>query len=382
MLHENCGNPFVQIYKHAYEILRSEYERQVKKGGSEEFHIRLSPQMKMELVVGADRRTENLPTVDEVAGIIPNEYSKEGFRDIIITYKESSSENHENLALFKRINENHAAYMPLHYVLLFPRGELGWHWGLRLEGSSPNNPNEQEEVENDEEDDGKRLTQRAFYRYRLHVRENEAKTLFLAKRLFQQYLIDSWAVCEQSKLNWIRSNQDALRADVYQGLADAVTSADHNLEEIGQLSVLPSSFTGGPRFMAHLYQNAMAICRYLGKPTLFITFTANPKWKEIKDELLHGQTASDRPDLVARVFNLKLKELLDQLKRKNIFGTYKGLVRTIEYQKRGLPMLIFYFSWTMTVTGLTLVKGLIKSFALKYRIRRKIPNCMISLSKT
>ena len=52
----------------------------------------------------------------------------------------------------------------------------------------------------------------------------------------------------------------------------------------------------------------MAISRFLGKPTLFVTFTANPKWKEIQDELLPGQTASDRSDLDARVFNLKHKE--------------------------------------------------------------------------
>ena len=91
--------------------------------------------------------------------------------------------------------------------------------------------------------------------------------------------------------------------------------------------------------MAQVYQNAMAISRYFGKPTLFITFTANPRWKEIQDELLPGQTAADRPDdLVARVSNQKHRELLDDLKTKHVFGQYIGIVRTIEYyQKRGLP---------------------------------------------
>ena len=89
--------------------------------------------------------------------------------------------------------------------------------------------------------------------------------------------------------------------------------------------------------MAKLYQNSMAIVRNFGKPSLFITFTANPKWKEITDELFTGQNASDRPDLVARVFDLKVKELLKDIKVKQIFGSYRGLVRTVEYQKRGLP---------------------------------------------
>ena len=58
----------------------------------------------------------------------------------------------------------------------------------------------------------------------------------------------------------------------------------------------------------------MAIIRHFGRPTLFITFTANPKWKEITDELFLGQSAVDRPDLVARVFHLKQQELLKEIK--------------------------------------------------------------------
>ena len=48
----------------------------------------------------------------------------------------------------------------------------------------------------------------------------------------------------------------------------------------------------------------------------FITFTANPKCDEITRELLPGQQATDRPELVARVFRLKVKELLDDVKKK------------------------------------------------------------------
>lgn len=64
----------------------------------------------------------------------------------------------------------------------------------------------------------------------------------------------------------------------------------------------PAIYVSGTRFMVHFYQNAKAICRYRKRPTLFITFSVNPKWKEIKDELLHSRTASDCPDLVVHVF--------------------------------------------------------------------------------
>ena len=81
----------------------------------------------------------------------------------------------------------------------------------------------------------------------------------------------------------------------------------------------------------------MAIARALGKPALFITFTANPRWREILENLFPGQVANDRPELIARVFKMKLDELLDDLKRKHIFGRYTGIVHVIEWQKRGLP---------------------------------------------
>ena len=31
-----------------------------------------------------------------------------------------------------KMSEASAAYDPLHYVLLFPLGELGWHWKIPL----------------------------------------------------------------------------------------------------------------------------------------------------------------------------------------------------------------------------------------------------------
>jgi hypothetical protein len=78
----------------------------------------------------------------------------------------------------------------------------------------------------------------------------------------------------------------------------------------------------------------MNIVRKHGKPELFITtFTCNTSWPEIRRELLYNQTASDRPVLCSRVFNLKLKSLLKNLKKNYVLGK----VMTIEFQKRGLP---------------------------------------------
>ena len=89
--------------------------------------------------------------------------------------------------------------------------------------------------------------------------------------------------------------------------------------------------------MHQLFQDSMALVRHFGRPTLFITFTANPRWSEIITALPPGQTPDMRPDIIVRVFYLKVKSLLHEVKKNNIFGKYEGCVWTIEYQKRGLP---------------------------------------------
>jgi hypothetical protein len=96
-----------------------------------------------------------------------------------------------------------------------------------------------------------------------------------------------------------------LRAEVYQGLADSVHRGD-GTDVAGRLVVLPASFVGGARYMAQCYQDSMALVRKYGKPTLFITMTCNPNWVEITRELA-GQAPNDRPDVIARVFRMKLK---------------------------------------------------------------------------
>ena len=86
-----------------------------------------------------------------------------------------------------------------------------------------------------------------------------------------------------------------------------------------------------------LFEDAMAIIKKYGKPDLFITFTCNPKWREITENLYPGQTANDRPDLVIRVFKLKLNNLLNDIFKHGVLGKVVTHVQVIEFQKRGLP---------------------------------------------
>ena len=89
--------------------------------------------------------------------------------------------------------------------------------------------------------------------------------------------------------------------------------------------------------MFEIFQDSMAITRYYQHPDIFLTMTANPNWPEIIEALLPNQKSIDRPDLVARVFELKRRALMKKIKMKKIFGDNVAHVFTVEFQKRGLP---------------------------------------------
>ena len=82
--------------------------------------------------------------------------------------------------------------------------------------------------------------------------------------------------------------------------------------------------------MQQLFQDSMAIVCHYGKPTFFLTLTANPRWPEIVQNLLAGQQPTDWPDLIARVFRLKVKALLIDIKSR-VLGLHCAHVYTIKY---------------------------------------------------
>ncbi|ORE12542.1 hypothetical protein BCV71DRAFT_240043, partial [Rhizopus microsporus] len=135
-------NPFSCIYRHAHEILSR--NENTNTGGDLSNntndnnesnnlpYIIISPSMRMRLIEGSDRCTTNLPTMEEVAAVIPTEYSDRSFRDIVLTLR-SYSNLRQSTGFdqhFRRISHRHAAYMPIHHVLLFPHGAYGWHLGV------------------------------------------------------------------------------------------------------------------------------------------------------------------------------------------------------------------------------------------------------------
>lgn len=273
------------------------------------------------IVINADRRPSaehpgrhNEPTTNEVSVLLANQDCDK--RDIILR-------RHDNQ--LQRISETHRSYDALQYPLIFVYGEDGYNFAVYQIEPNTGQPNFQ-----------KKVSALQYYCYRLMIRENEHNHLHNYKQLFNQYLVDVYAKIETERLIFIRTNQKKLRVENYIHLQDAIHQ-NENVEDLGQLVILPSSFTGGPRYMHQRTQDAFCYVRKYGRPDLFITFTTNPKWDEITNELFTGQLASDRHDVVSRVFKQKLKKLMNLLVKVKIFGCVRCFMYSVEWQKRGLP---------------------------------------------
>ncbi|XP_054259503.1 uncharacterized protein LOC128984227 [Macrosteles quadrilineatus] len=82
--------------------------------------------------------------------------------------------------------------------------------------------------------------------------EIESRDIVLRKRdetlLLNQFVVDMFVKIESERLLFLKRNQSKLRSDNYVHLQDAVAN-DGNVDpnNVGQLVILPSSFTGSPR---------------------------------------------------------------------------------------------------------------------------------------
>ncbi|KAL6581726.1 hypothetical protein OROMI_005740 [Orobanche minor] len=109
---------------------------------------------------------------------------------------------------------------------------------------------------------------------RIQERKHEAKTLLFSRRLFQQILVDGYTMVESERISYIKNNQ----------------------------IFMPTSFTGGARFLDS-----------------------------------RGLNPEDRPDIVCRLFKIKLDQIIKDMTENRIFGSTRAVIYTVEFQKRGLP---------------------------------------------
>jgi hypothetical protein len=183
---------FVPLYKQAMQIMR---EQPQHRG----LHVRLTYK------AHTDPQRYNLPTSDDIAVILPQDGSRDGDQQDIILHLKGDG--------LKRIHEGQAAYAPLHYVLLFPRGELGWHWSIPICGDPHLNQEDQEDP--DQAESRKTVSHDNYYAYYLFQRENEATTILRGGKLLQQYVVDGWASIECICYQYILASGSSGGANLY-----------------------------------------------------------------------------------------------------------------------------------------------------------------------
>jgi len=299
-------NPLVKTFRHARDIL--------------EEHNGIDISIR---IIGASKDSAiqyEMPHTEELAIVIVGDLNVENYkRDIIISNKNKG---------LQRICIFHPAYMPLQYPLLFPYGERGFQLGIAYQ---------KKETKKNMKTKRTTVTMHEFFKYHMHFRPNQPNPYLCYGRLSKQAIVDARAMEDEDRLMFIARNQDKLRAEYLQGIFDAVEKGLSDANQIGKRTLLPSSHTGSRRYVIQNYHDGIAICRVYGPPDLFITFTCNSKWPEITATILEGQHPNDRPDIIVRVFHMKLQELLHDIRSGSIFGPIVAILYSIEFQKRGLP---------------------------------------------
>ena len=132
-----------------------------------------------------DQRTHNLPTAEEITVIIPEEGVHHALdnKDMVLWARGGQLE---------QISQNSPSYSAFHYVLLFPKGENGWHPRIPIHSAQL-----REQGENARQRDGEKCTcsqvvsDTCYYAYRLHVRDGPQPPLFYGGKLFQQFVVDA-----------------------------------------------------------------------------------------------------------------------------------------------------------------------------------------------
>jgi len=106
-------NPYVEVFKMARDMMATE-------GAPID--------LKLRLIASRTKNAHryNVPTADEVAALmVGNGFEAIDRRDVVLA---------QQAGPFQRISELHVGYMALHYPLLFPYDEDGWHLNIPLNG--------------------------------------------------------------------------------------------------------------------------------------------------------------------------------------------------------------------------------------------------------
>ncbi|KAL7553461.1 hypothetical protein ACHAWF_016745 [Thalassiosira exigua] len=312
----NAGNKYIQSYIRVKDYVERHLKNKV-------WDVKLS----LHANESADQRIHsgrlNAPAVKKISILLSNDITANHDQQVVINYMKDDNQSRRRI-----ISDFQKACDPLQYPLLFLIGQDGWHHYLKH-------------------------TALQHVNCILMDRKGIVNPILCGNSLGQQYMVNQWLKVELKRLRWVKDNQKTLRAEVYSGLRDAKKSDNGaaTLQNTGKRVVLLlSSFADGDRYMHQQLMDALALYPRFGWSHIFSTMATNPDWPEIKQHLKPGQTALDRPDLVARVSKLKKQELIRDVMKNHIIGKTIARAHIIEFQKRGFPHAHIVF-WLVPETG-------------------------------
>ncbi|XP_074323537.1 uncharacterized protein LOC141660451 [Apium graveolens] len=255
-------------------------------------------QITLKVIRSESGRECHISSTDEVADIMVGDTEEIcGDHDIVVNEKGKG---------LVRVSYVHPKLMALQYPLLFPHGEDGFHLKIKFQKTADSSCKPRGF-----------LSLKNYYSYVFQIRESDGK-----KRLW-----------------WFCIHQTTLRNKLYNNICRSVSRGDLDSSNIGKGIVLPAGYVGSKRYMQQNFQDALAVCRYIGHPVIFLTMTCNSLWDEIQKmmEYVPGCISRDCPNIISRVFRLKLDQLMVDIKDRKHFGVCIGVMYVVEFQKRGLP---------------------------------------------
>ena len=283
------------IFAQTYEMMGEEFKKQNNSHLQEELHLLFS------IKPGVDKSRYNFQVENEVAAIFSTTADGEMSDSYVVVRNKATKE-------LQTVSSMDPNVEPWIYPIFYPYGTQGWHRNMFRE-------------------DGKRISRLCYLKNLIALRDH-FNPFIRGRRLFQQFVVDFYVKIEKDRIEYCRSHQTELHIASYNNIKEYLNRRVHNNENmrLGKIQILPSTFVGSPRYMLQCYHDAMVQVQKKGKPDLFITMTCNPQWREIQENLLPHQQASDRPDLCTRVFHLEKKELIDTIVKKKFFGEVAAFI--------------------------------------------------------
>ncbi|XP_034943479.1 uncharacterized protein [Chelonus insularis] len=202
----------------SYQMMKDVLEEEKIKNNDVEPEL----QLLFTLKPGMDCNRYNFQRINEVAAV----FSTTADGDIPESYVTVKNTNTKQIM---NINTTDPNVEPLVYPLFYPHGTKDWHKDISCVNKN------------------KSITRNAYIKYRLAIR-NDFNKFLLGRRLFQQWVVDSYVKIEKDRIRYCKNNQKQLRVETYQGLIDySHKKSNDTNSQIGKMIILPSSFINSPR---------------------------------------------------------------------------------------------------------------------------------------